>query len=228
MELLLLFSIEEALNGIYAMKYAGLFFPLLCSLCLRAQLPWGENRGKEKPFQIPVITSNIYDSSVTGYYFMAVKDYALIVDCTGSVVYQRPVKGAGYIFTLEPDGRMCSADAWHFIFLDSAFHQVDSLKCKSTLVTDPHELLELPGGHYLLLAVDSMDMDLSKYSSRGKYGHANTRVIYPAIQELDEKGGIVFEWHGSDHLAIDDMDESRMTLTGGKAGLYPRQCYGPR
>ncbi len=166
-----------------------------------------DNNEQSKPdFEIPTFVSTVYDSSMTGYYFMIIKKYMVIIDHAGGVVYFAPSGPLGADFFLAPNAWMCYSNPLKFYFLDSTFHKVDSISCQNNVITDFHEMLIMPNGHFLMLGVDSFTKDLSRFQWKGKYGSDTASIRCAVIQELDTNRNVVFEWHAKDHFEITDID----------------------
>ncbi len=156
--------------------------------------------------QVPAFAVTVYDSSATeGYYFLSNGVYMMILDSTGNAVwYENGMRG--FNFTLQPNGMMTYSNNNKFYFLDSTFTVVDSIACRNLYQTDAHDLKFLPNGHFLLLGVDSVEMDLSSYYWKGQFGSQNAHVRSGVIQEQDANRNVVFEWHAADHFLFDDAD----------------------
>jgi hypothetical protein len=175
----------------------------------------------------PPMELTIFDSSATqGYYFIA--PYAssppytyanpqLILDRFGNVVWYRIFPGSAqytttYDFTIQPDGRMTyySIKRNKYFVMDSTFTSVDSLDSANGFELDVHDIQFLPNGHYLLLAQETRNMNLTGYHIFGinhtSPGGANAQVIGVVIQEFDENKNLVWEWKGHDHFAFNDVD----------------------
>lgn len=162
----------------------------------------------------------VYDSSVTGYYFMSLDKLGtdppgyppmqIIMNEKGEIVYYRPYNiNSSNDFKLQPNGMMSYYRGNKFYLLDSTFVRVDSIVCVG-YYTDGHDLQILDNGHYLLLGSKTVNMDLSSYNyfnNNGSPGSANAGVIGNIIQELDVNKNVVFEWHSHDHFEFDDVDE---------------------
>ena len=188
----------------------------------------------------PPMDITIHDSAATnGYYFFA--PYAssppytydqpqLILDRFGNIVWYRIFPGltrntTTYDFKIQPDGRMTyfGVTKNKFYVMDSTFTVTDSLGAANGYDIDVHDLQFIPGGHYLLLAQETRNMNLTGYHIFGfnhtSPGAANAQVIGVVIQEFDENKNLVWEWKGHDHFNFDDVDSSffysvRQKLTG--------------
>jgi hypothetical protein len=155
--------------------------------------------------QIPAFRTTVFDSSLTGFYFLSGGGTAIILDRTGNVVYYMPgLLGGG--FCLQPNGMMSYGAGLGFNIMDSTFTVVDSVAVKNLDEMDKHELQILPNGHFLMLGNDHVIMDLSSYFWHGQYGSDSTTVIFGVVQEQDANHNVVFEWHARDHFIFDEAD----------------------
>jgi len=163
--------------------------------------------------QLPTFKATVYQPSSTGYYFFSAfytpVNTFFILDKNGDVVYYKTLlPGANaYNFQLQPNGQMSYSNLQQYFLMDSTFRITDSVSCKNMRYTDQHELRILPNGHFLLLGADSVMTDLSKYPyGKTMYDTVPVLVRWEAIQELDEKRNVVFEWHAKDHFQLEDID----------------------
>jgi hypothetical protein len=184
-----------------------------------------ENKAVSQNF--PPMELTILDSSATqGYYFFA--PYAssppynythpqLILDRFGKVLWYRIFSGTPqftttYDFTMQPDGRMSYylISKSKFCVMDSTFTNKDSLDAANGFTLDVHDLQFLANGHYLLLAEEIRNMNLTGYHFFGVNhttpGGANAKVTGVVVQEFDENKNLVWEWKGHDHFAFNDVD----------------------
>ncbi|HKR05911.1 MAG TPA: aryl-sulfate sulfotransferase, partial [Bacteroidia bacterium] len=162
----------------------------------------------------------IYDSSVTGYYFLVTRQLGdvlmgdptqLILNEKGEAVYYKPFANnpPSTDFKLQPNGMISYFRGTKYFLLDSTFTRVDSVNCIG-YNTDAHDMQILGNGHYLLLGIEYSTMDLSTYNyfnNNGTPGSSNATVSSDLIQELDANKNVVFEWHSFAHFQFDDVDE---------------------
>ncbi|MBL0309874.1 MAG: aryl-sulfate sulfotransferase [Bacteroidetes bacterium] len=148
---------------------------------------------------LPTLKASVYHPALKGYYFLSV-NYSnttlfLILDHTGSVAYYKPMiqeKASPYNFALQANGWISYSNQSGYLFMDSTFRVVDSVKCKNLYKTDPHDMRWLPNGHFLLLGMDTVSMDLRKDSVGKKFEAVDTtRALREAIQELDAGKNVV-------------------------------------
>ena len=97
----------------------------------------------------------------------------------------------GGSFGVSPDG------AYEERRLDGTL--VRTLKTVGT-PTDPHDMLLLPNGNYLLLSYRARDgVDLEPYG-----GPSNATVLDAEIQEVTPGGELVWSWNSKDHIGLSE------------------------
>ena len=89
--------------------------------------------------------------------------------------------------------------------LDDSYTIVDSWTIDNGLGADEHDFLLLDNGNAIQMAYVTIPFDLSPYG-----GPVNGELIDIVIQEQDANKNVVFEWHGIDHMPIED---SQIDLT---------------
>ncbi len=93
---------------------------------------------------------------------------------------------------------------------DLNFDIVDTLRVNGDFRTDSHELYFDADGHAWMIGQEDVLVDMSETVDGG---HPEAIVIGMVIQELDENGEILFEWHSLDHIPILDTDREEVDLT---------------
>jgi hypothetical protein len=174
---------------------------------------------------VPVFTVVLYDSTAsTGWYFFhsiklsgsqALNPTSIILDARGNIVYFKRFSRAVTDFKLQPNGKMTYTQGGQGLpvkgyILDSTFTLRDSVACVNGIPTDPHDLQILSSGHYLLIGLEIVIMDLSSYywfNGNGSPGSPNANVKCGVIQELDENKNLVWQWRAVDHFAFADVQE---------------------
>lgn len=169
---------------------------------------------------IPAYNAVVYDSTLTGYYFLASLKLGtqgvmntpvqMILNSNGETVYYHPFAAGSFMldFKIQPNGQITYFDNGQFYIADSNFQLIDSIACIG-YETDVHDLQILTYGNYLLLGVEYDTMDLSSYHyfhHNGSAGSATAIVISNIIQELDTAKNVVFEWHSKNHFQFADVD----------------------
>ncbi|HKO21526.1 MAG TPA: aryl-sulfate sulfotransferase [Candidatus Eisenbacteria bacterium] len=144
-----------------------------------------------------------FDDSTYRSHLMALQD-------DGTPVFARGLKGSGYDFKVQENGRVTYFDAAAgcFYALNANFALADSFECGNGYVTDIHELQLLPNGHALLIAYDPRTMDLSGVVPGGS---TQAVVLGLIIQELDRNRDVVFQWRSWDHFQITDCVSRPLT-----------------
>ncbi len=173
--------------------------------------------------QYNIVAGDISQS--TGYYFFNAfstdqPSYGyrnIILDRLGNIVYIKTQSPAGIDFKVHPNGKISyvhavigNPNALKFIIMDSTFFIKDTVQCRNGILTDAHELLILPNGHYLLFGFEYRTMNLSSYywfNGNGSPGSPNANVKCGVIQELDENKNLVFSWNSADHYLFSDVQE---------------------
>ena len=142
-------------------------------------------------------------------------NYLLILEDDGTPYFYRrypsapDAPGCGD-FKLHPTGFL-SAFLYaprHFIVLDSHFNEIDTVQAQNGYGTDSHELILLPNGNALLIALELQKMDLSRIVEGGR---TDALVFGNHIQELDVDKNVVFEWRCWDHFDIGDAVHEDLT-----------------
>jgi hypothetical protein len=165
--------------------------------------------------QVPPYRATVYDTTVTGYYFLnpalnASNSMQVVLDAKGKVVYYKNFPGAlTFDFKVQPDGMITYYSQAKFFVMDSTFIIRDTIVPANGYAPNVHDIQVLPNGHYLLIANETVTMDLSSYyyfNGTGAPGSANAAVKCQIIQELDENENLVAEWHLKDVLSFDSVD----------------------
>lgn len=176
--------------------------------------------------QIPSFRINFLDNSSEGYYFMSPVKIGnasqtrlpthLILDKEGNIVYIKnfPTNAPTSDFKIHNNGLISfSVQGNRFYLMDSNFNIVDSVRCKNGALTDTHDFLILPNGHFLLLGTRNFTIDLSGYKSflnNGTPGSTTATLQCGIIQELDAQKNVVFEWNSKDYFSFKEVDTTRL------------------
>jgi hypothetical protein len=141
----------------------------------------------------------------------------LILDSNGNIVYIQGLGPTGIDFKVHPNGKISfvrsvigNQSALKFFIMDSTFYVKDSISCQNGVLTDAHDLIMLPNGHYLLLGFVFRTMNLSSYywfNGNGSPGSPTASVKCNVIQELDENKNLVFSWNSADYYDFSDVQE---------------------
>ena len=171
--------------------------------------------------QLPPYVASDFGTDEQGYYFIINMNFmggsnaqaqAVIFDGAGHVAFRKTVF-YGSNFRVWPDGRMSYAAGGKHLFMDSTFTVIDTVTTVNGILPDLHDIQVLDNGHYLLLGVENLTMDLSGYpvfQHNNTPGSATAIVESVVIQELDSAKNLLWEWHGADHFDFLDTDTSRL------------------
>lgn len=171
--------------------------------------------------QLPTYVAEGFPADGPGYYFITTVDFSgapapshgVILDGAGNVAFRKTAPAMS-TFRAWPDGRMSYASSARHLFMDSTFAVIDTVTCVGGITTDTHDLRVLDNGHYLLLGVETLTMDLSGYllfPPGNAPGSSTAQVKSNVIQELDADENLVWEWHLADHFDFLEVDPARLT-----------------
>lgn len=162
----------------------------------------------------------IHDSAAAeGYYFyksfrMTVfNDPApgqqVIMDGKGETVFYRLSK-IGSDFRIHPNGKISFFGKNKFYLMDGSFRITDSVACANGRLTDSHDFVILPDGHYLLLGQETLTRDMSRYRmfrQKDLPGSKKAKVITGVVQELDQDKKLVYEWRSAPYFRMEDAEK---------------------
>lgn len=153
-----------------------------------------------------------------GYYFLftysmknrkqKLPGQEMIIDGAGHLVYYRKKKYESD-FKIHPNGLISYFEKDKFTILNSQFKIVDSVGCTNSYETDPHDLIILSNGHYLLTGMKTRKEDLSKYPifiNKKTPGSKNGKIRYGIVQEFDSNKKLIFEWDSEPYFQIENID----------------------
>ncbi|MEI6021296.1 MAG: aryl-sulfate sulfotransferase [Bacteroidota bacterium] len=178
----------------------------------------------------PAYAITKYNNTSKGYYFLcairtdarAAKFQAahIILDAKGHLVYFKyfaPGLSPGNL-QVHKNGQISyyQSQTSQHIILNNQFQKIDSLSCANGYNADGHAFEILENGHHLILATETVKMDLSGYHKFGNNkigGSKRANVKAGIIQELDEHKKPVFEWHSIKHFSFMDIDEAYLNDT---------------
>jgi hypothetical protein len=123
--------------------------------------------------------------------------YVAIFDDNGVPVWWMKNSQLSLDFLVLANGHL----AWNF--QDNEEHRLDgslvrTIKALAGADTDPHELLLLPNGNYLLTVARS----LPGFSACGQ---SNLTILDGGIQEVTPDGSLVYSWWASDHIPLSEV-----------------------
>ena len=140
--------------------------------------------------------------------------YAMVLDNHGTPVwYQLAPKGSinvellpnNTIAWMALNGPGVGADPTVGYYLYRLDTQTASYVIAPVLPTDPHELLQLPNGHRMVISTPVRSgMNLGPLGPN--FDTANGRIIDCVVQEMDSHGALVWRWNASDHVGINEFN----------------------
>ncbi len=177
------------------------------------------------PDDFPGITVETFGPVAPGSLFLSVSAdvegtgyYVMVLDNEGKPVRYRELAGDyAYDFKMQPNGLLSYAQfiSHHsytgggnvvHMLLDQQMNVVDSLQMKNGYVAEAHDFQLLPNGHALMIGYYMTRTDLS---DRVEGGYPDARVSGGIIQELDDRGKVIFQWRSWDHFDIDSYSFRR-------------------
>ncbi|MBN1782038.1 aryl-sulfate sulfotransferase [bacterium] len=150
-----------------------------------------------------------------GSTFTDIGNYLVIMENDGTPYFYRRYphheRGSGE-FRLQSTGVLTAYlfQKQFFIALDHHYDVVDTFRVGHGYTTDPHELVLLPNGHALMIALETRQMDMS---SAVPGGAKNARVTGNHVQEVDAEGHVVLEWKCWERFDIADAVHENLTST---------------
>lgn len=168
--------------------------------------------GVSLPSDFPMPEVKLADNPDPGYIFLNTwvgVPYIMILDNSAQPVYYQKMRGRAYDFKVQPTGVLTHFDRnlGAFIAMDSTYAVVDTFRCQNGYVTDEHELQLLPNGHALLIAGETLFVDMSELVEGG---NPEALVGGNHVQELDIAKNVVFEWRSWDHFNITDAKHENL------------------
>src|ERR1022692_947297 len=104
----------------------------------------------------------------------------------------------------------------HFNVFNTNYLQIAQCWAVNGYGVDEHELQMLADGTYLLVALASQTVDMSRYVVGGNPAASVTEMV---IQEFDSAGELIFQWRAWDHLDV--RDESQFINILGSGFDFP-------
>ncbi|MBN2104938.1 aryl-sulfate sulfotransferase [bacterium] len=159
--------------------------------------------GVSIPSDFPDIEINQNGETAPGKIFFAstfglLGNYIVILNNDGTpYFYRKYPESFGFYNASSGDFKLQQNDVLsayiyrnrHQIVLDHNYVEIDTFQCIGHS-TDSHECLILPNGHAVLIANETLIMDLSHLG-----GSSNATIQGSFIQEQDNNHGVVWEWH---------------------------------
>lgn len=170
---------------------------------------------------LPTYSITALDPQSTGYYFLvpikigpgaaSIVNTQMILDHAGNMVYYKKFPGVNTgDFKMHANGLMSYSSQQKFYLMDSTFTIIDSVIPKNGVLFDGHDIQILPNGHFVILGLENVTMNLSSYNYFGlnhtNPGSTTATVKCGVIQEQDAAKNVVFEWHSKDYYNFSDVD----------------------
>jgi hypothetical protein len=143
-------------------------------------------------------------------------NYAIVFDGNGAPVwwYKTPVITA--VFARFPDGNL----AWAHADATGEERRLDGSLANTITVPpgaglDPHELLQLPNGNYLVSVLRTL-------SGQTMCGRSNLTITDDGFEEVTPGGSLVRSWWASEHVPLSEVTSGwcGSILTHPSAGVY--------
>lgn len=143
---------------------------------------------------------SIIDNPAPGY--IKLDRVAYLIDNYGKPVFSDRMNFGTNSFKLLKNGMWVQLEIDHYILLDSALNIIDSISNPTDYLLDPHDIIGLSNGNYLILTQEVVTMDLSKVVEGG---NNKANIISNVLLEVDTKGNIYWQWRAFDHTQITDL-----------------------
>jgi hypothetical protein len=140
------------------------------------------------------------DNPSPGYLMM--DGVSTLIDNYGNHVLEENINFGTSSFKLLKNGLFAQGVVNDYYLYDKDMKIVDTIFNNTKYVRDPHDLISLANGHYLMLCTESFVMDLSKVVEGG---NPKANIISNVLVETDTKGNIYWQWRAIDHTNIKDV-----------------------
>ncbi len=170
--------------------------------------------GVSVPDDFPGFKSKKLGPTAPGNLFLANwggTPYIMILKNDGTPLFYRRLPYRSMDFKVHRNGTLTR---WAFegiegyLAMDSSYAVVDTFRCRHGYATDEHGIEILDNGHYMLIAKDFQQMDMSKLVEGGR---EQATVVGNHIQIMDTHDNVVFEWRCWDHFNIEDAEHQDLT-----------------
>jgi len=179
--------------------------------------------GKAVPSDFPEIETTIYGETAPGRIFFGTNfpktgysTYIMILENDGSPYFYRRYKEYDELnglarFSAHPATGQLSYHKYEYydVLLDQTFTEMDTIFPGHGYRADDHELQLLENGHTLLIARETIGIDMNDVIDGGR---ENASVEARHFQELDQNRDVIFEWRSWDYL---DIRNTFVDITGG-------------
>lgn len=165
--------------------------------------------GVSVPSDFPHIDVMVNSDPAEGYIFINNwrddNPYNIIYDNDGSPIWylRTPDGDRRRDFKVQDNGNLSMLVRRNYPFgqgwieMDHTYTEVDSFHAVDGYASDEHELQILEDGHYLLLGIRTVQVDMRQYIDGGQ---PNASVHVTAIQEFNADGELVFLWDALEQI----------------------------
>ena len=143
-----------------------------------------------------------------GFVTFAVRDYGVVIDNTGRIVWYHRFPGRTGLSFAAQAGRYYArpnviepVGAGPWIEINVMGDTTRRLGCTGGMSSRPHDLIVEEDRSYWLLCDDTRAMDLTAVG-----GVANAQVTGTAVQHLSATDELLFEWSPFDHFELTDAE----------------------
>ncbi len=131
--------------------------------------------------------------------------YNVIFDNSGSPIWYSRYPDERRDMKVQPNGLMTMLardNGNHFDGFNTNYQQITSYWASNGYGVDEHELLVLKDGTYLLIALQTLTVDMSRYVAGGNPAASVTEQV---IQQFTPQGELIFQWRAWDQFDIRDQ-----------------------
>lgn len=135
------------------------------------------------------------------------KPYNVIFDNTGSPIWYMRMPDERRDMKVQHNGvlTMLARDGGnHFNGFDTNYNQIATYWAANGYGVDEHELQVLADGTYLLVALGTETVDMSRYLVGANTAASVTEQV---IQEFTPAGELIFQWRAWDHFDVRDQQQ---------------------
>jgi hypothetical protein len=152
----------------------------------------------------PICNVTTLENPTPGYLRFDWLDYNdfFMVDNYGVSVYRNnPGSGSCY-YKLLSNGQWIRFAGLKYFLYNNDMELIDSIPNPTSYILDYHDIELLSNGHFLLICIESVTMDLSQIVEGGL---TNASVRAEVLVETDRTGEIYWQWKALEHVNITDV-----------------------
>ncbi|MBN1998632.1 aryl-sulfate sulfotransferase [candidate division KSB1 bacterium] len=167
--------------------------------------------GVSVPSDFPYVDVFVNDNPADGYIFInnwGSTNYNVLFEPDGSPFWYQKYPDERRDMKVQKNGlvtmlvRQGYSFGQGFVGLDNSYTEVATYHAVDGYSTDEHELQVLENGHYLLVGIRGMTVDMTKIVPGGQ---KNARISESGIQEFTPDGDLIFQWSAWDNFHPKDM-----------------------